>query len=184
MHTLPQGLIKITLSLILCILISPRPSEAQANNNGAGHFDVGFKVGSLLPYGIEGVRELLPIWGVKVSHSMGKNLAFEYDLDIANAKGVTYYQPYFSLRTDFSIGGVLPVFGLIGVDGHYYKRADAYGEVSGRRFEFDYRFTAGWHLGFGSQAHLFQDFYLRSDVRMGFGPGQQVTISMGGLYRF
>lgn len=174
------GLKALALTLILFTSSPACPQE----NSGSAHYDVGLKMGSFLPYGIEGVRELLPMWGVRFGHSIGKNLALEYDLDMANAKGVSYYNPYISLRTDFAIGGILPVFTMIGIDGHYYKRADAYGEITGTRFEFDYQSTAGWHIGFGSQAHLFDQFYLRSDVRMGFGPGQQVTVSIGGIYRF
>lgn len=149
-----------------------------------GYFDLGIKTGSFLPYDIEGVRELLPIWGVKMGHDVSRTLSLEYDVDIAAAKGVSYFLAYFSLRHDFVVGEVLPLFFLLGVDAHYYKRKDTYGEITGRLTEYDYQFSTGWHAGFGTETVIYGDLIFRTDFRMGFSPGRQLLVSIAGIYRF
>ncbi len=152
--------------------------------SGQGYFDLGVKTGSFLPYDIEGVRELLPVWGIKMGHDVSRTLALEYDLDIANAKGVQYFLAYFSLRHDFVVGDVLPLFFTLGVDAHYYKRKDTYGEITGRLTEYSHQFSTGWHLGFGTETLVYGDIFFRTDFRMGFSPGRQLLVSLAGVYRF
>lgn len=173
--------------LIICLLalILVTPSFAQNNTAQAGgYFDLGIKSGSFLPYGIEGVRDLLPMWGIKLGHSVSDTLALEYDIDMAHAKGVSYFLGYFSLRHDFAIGKALPAFFLLGVDAHFYKRRDSYGEITGRLTEYDFQFSSGWHLGFGTETVIYGDILFRSDFRMGFSPGRQLVVSLAGVYRF
>lgn len=162
----------------------------QNNNNGAssqsgaGYFDLAVKTGSLLPYDIEGVRDLLPMWGMKIGHDVSKSLSFEYDIDMANAKGVTYYLAYWSLRHDFVVGDVLPVFFLLGLDAHYYKRRDSYGNITGQRTEYDFQFNSGWHMGVGTETLIYGNIWFRADFRLGISPGRQLVTALAGVYRF
>lgn len=163
-------------------------SEAQSQPSTAGakggYTDLGIKTGVFLPSQIPGVRETLSFWGIKFGHSVSQTLSLEYDLDIANAKGINYYLAYFSLRHEFTVGGVLPLFTLLGVDGHYYKRVDSYGEITGNRTEYDYKLATGWHIGVGTETLVYGDILLRADFRMGFSPGRQLSVAIGGIYRF
>lgn len=160
-----------------------KKSTAQSSNPD-GYFDIAIKTGSFLPYDIEGVRELLPIWGIKMGHSVSRTLSLEYDLDIGNAKGVKYFLGYVSLRHDFVVGDVLPLFFTLGVDAHFYKRQDSYGEITGRRTEYDYRFSTGWHMGFGTETVIYGDILFRTDFRLGLSPGRQLVVALAGVYRF
>jgi opacity protein-like surface antigen len=171
---------------LFCISTSPLAlgQANQGESSAGGHFDLGLKTGSFLPFGIEGVRDLLPLWGLKFGHDIGRTLSLEYDFDMANAKGVTYYLGYFSLRHDFTMQSFLPLFFLIGVDAHYYKRRDTYGEITGRRTEYDFRFSTGWHLGFGSETKVYEHLFFRADFRMGFSPGRQLVVALSAVYRF
>ena len=175
---------------LLIILALPQLSMAQQQGQTAqqenpnGYFDLGIKTGSFLPYDIEGVRDLLPMWGLMLGHDVSQTLSVEYDIMMANAKGVTYYMAYLSLRHDFVVGRVLPLFFLLGVDGHYYKRRDSYGEITGNRTEYDFQGSGGWHLGFGTETVVYGDILFRTDFRMGFSPGRQLIVSIGGVYRF
>jgi len=175
---------RLLLHLILAGLALPSQAQEASSGNANSYFDLGLKTGSFLPYGIEGVRELLPIWGLKVGHSVSRTLALEYDLDIASAKGVSYYLAYFSLRHDFVVGNALPLFVLIGVDAHYFKRKSSIGSVTGTVTDFDYRLSTGWHAGFGTETLIYGDLFFRTDVRMGFSPGRQLTATLGVIYRF
>ena len=160
------------------------PNTATPQNTYPSYFDFGFKTGSLLPYDIAGVRELLPMWGIKMGHPISSSLGLEYDIDMANAKGVTYYLAYLSVRHDFVIGDILPLFFLIGVDAHYYKRRDTYGEITGNLTEYPFEFSGGWHLGFGTETQVYGNVHFRTDFRMGFSPGRQLIVSVGLVYRF
>lgn len=183
--------LQLCISFLVLVLVSCPPwvqaqaqdAQAEDNSSGRSYFDLGLKTGSFLPYGIEGVRELLPMWGVRLGHPVSETLAFEYDVDIAYAKGVQYFLGYLSLRHDFAVGRVLPLFFNIGFDAHYYKRADTYGEITGRRTEYPFKFSSGWHLGFGSETQIYHDFYFRADVRLGLSPSRQLTVSIGITYR-
>lgn len=159
-------------------------SPVQAQANGAGYWDLGIKTGSFLPYEIQGVRDLIPFWGMRLGHTVSETLRLEYDLDIAHAKGVQYFNGYFSLRHDFVVGNVLPLFFNIGVDGHYYKRKDAYGAITSNRTEYPWKFATGWHAGVGAETLVYGDLFFRTDVRMGFSPGRQLSVSIGGVYHF
>jgi len=176
----------IFLSILCCqqVLAQSQPEAVPTRTNSNSYFDFGAKVGSFLPYGTEGVRELLPMWGLHMGHSVSQTLGIEYDLDMANAKGVTYYLAYVSLRHDFVVGNVLPLFFTLGVDAHYYKRKDSYGEITGSLTEYEWNGSSGWHLGFGTETVIYGDILFRSDFRMGFSPGRQLTVSIAGIYRF
>lgn len=180
-----------TLSLILLFVLhipavgwTQQAATPPRDANPNGYFDLGIKTGSFLPYDIEGVRDLLPIWGIKMGHSVSRTLSLEYDIDVAHAKGVSYYLGYFSLRHDFVVGQVLPLFFLVGVDAHYYKRIDSYGEITNTRREYPWQFSTGWHMGFGTETVIYGDLLFRADFRLGLSPGRQLTVSLGGIYRF
>ncbi len=176
----------ILVFFTILLLGNSSRSQTPPTNNGGGssYTDIGVKTGALLPSGIEGVRETLPMWGMRLGHSVSPTLALEYDLDIAHAKGIKYFLGYFSLRHEFTVGNALPLFALIGVDAHYYKRRDSYGEITGNRTEYDYKFSTGWHLGVGTETLVYGNLLVRADFRMGFSPGRQLSVSISGVYRF
>lgn len=172
------------LLILITTLSTTAWAQEQASGSSQGYFDIGVKTGSFLPYDIPGVREVLPIFGVKLGHSVSETMGLEYDLDAANAKGAKYYNAYFSLRHNFAVGNVIPLFFLIGVDIHRYKRAPTYGSITNTITEYDFQTTSGWHVAFGSETIIYGDIWFRSDVRMGFSPGRQLTVSFSGIYRF
>ena len=173
------------LSIILVILTLSHHCLAQQNqtNSSAGYtsyFDLGLKAGSFLPSKITGVRDILPLWGVKMGHPVSQELALEYDIDMAMAKGVTYYMAYLSLRHDFAVGDAIPLFVLVGFDGHYYKRKNTLITQT----EFPFKFSTGWHIGVGGEAQIYRDLLARIDFRMGFSPGRQMTMTFGVIFRY
>lgn len=179
-----QTALFLIINLFVSSLGQAQTPPSTPNQTGTGYFDLGVKTGYFFPNGIEGVRESLPVFGVKVGHSVGKTTAFEYDIDFSNAKGVSYFLAYASLRHDFAVGNVIPLFFLIGVDVHNYRRADSYGEITQTRTEYDRQTQFGWHLGFGGETNVYGNLFLRADVRMGFSPGDTLTVTIGGVYRF
>lgn len=178
-----QALHLLFILMVFCSSLRAWTQDAP-QSSAKSYFDIGIKTGSFLPYEIQGVTELLPFFGVKLAHSVSQTLGLEYDIDMAHAKGVQYFNGYFSLRHDFSVGNVVPMIFLLGVDGHYYKRAPIIGSITGQVTEFDYQFSTGWHAGFGSETVVYGDIWIRGDVKMGFSPGRHLTVSIIGIYRF
>ncbi|MCB0378598.1 MAG: hypothetical protein KDD33_08910 [Bdellovibrionales bacterium] len=165
------------LCLILFWLSLPLPALSQQEAPAASasypfYYDIGVKAGSFLPYDIPGVRDLLPMWGIKFGHPISKGLIFEYDFDFAHAKEVSYNLGYFSIRHNFMIGKVIPLHFLFGADVHHYKRKP----TSLTHTEFPWKVTTGWHAGVGGETQIYADLIGRMDFRMGFGPGRQLSI--------
>lgn len=175
-----------SLAIVLLLFIQNPYAQAQVAQNAqtSGQSYVNIRTGSFLPYDIDGVRDLLPIWGVRFGHGLTPSLALEYSIDMARAKGVVYNLGSISLRHDFDIKDVLPLFVLFGFDAHYYKRADSVGEISGDLTSYPFVLTTGWHAGFGTETLIYGSIYFRSDVRFGFSPGRQLNVSLGLTYRF
>jgi len=130
-------------------------------------YDIGAKVGAFLPYDIVGVRNLLQNWGVRIGHTVGPRLHLEYNVDVADTKGVQFYSGYVSLRYNFNVLGTLPLHAIFGGDVHHYKRINT--RVTNTSFPFET--VIGYHIGFGAEYNLFSGIYARSDIRMGFRPG-------------
>ena len=169
-------------SILIFLILSWHP-KGFAQDSGSGYssyFDLGLKTGTLLPSKINGVRDLLPLWGVKMGHPISQELALEYDIDIAHAKGVSYFLGYVSLRHDFAVGDTIPLFFLVGFDGHYYKRKSTLITQT----EFPFKFSTGWHVGVGGEAVIYKDLLARIDFRMGFSPGRQMTMAFGVVFRW
>ena len=173
----------IRLGFFTIFLLSVSPSHAQEGESSGGYpfyFDLGLKTGTFLPSKINGVRDILPIWGVKMGHPISQELALEYDVDFANAKGVTYFLGYLSLRHNFAVGDAIPLFVLVGFDGHYYKRKNSL--IS--QTEHPFKLSTGWHVGVGGEAEIYRDLLARIDFRMGFSPGRQMTMTFGVVFRW
>ncbi len=189
-----MGLLKSIGYLIVVVILTPKNSLAQTPTQAPSqtyqsYFDLGVKTGSFLPYEIEGVTEVLPFWGIKLGHTVSPTLGIEYDIDIAHAKGVTYLLGYASLRHDFVVGKVLPLFLLIGLDAHYFKKKDdfvpdTFDPANSVVVDHPWKFFGGWHVGIGSETVIYGDLWIRADVRMGFSPGRQLSVSLTGIYRF
>jgi|GEM_PF-1951957 len=163
----------------------PRPSSQQRTEgtNMIPHratYDIGAKVGSFLPYGIVGVRNLLQNWGVRLGHSIGPRLRLEYSGDFADQKGVKFYSAYASLRYNFRVLDTLPMYALFGGDVHHYKRIN----TRVQNLSFPFETVAGYHVGLGAEYNLFSGIFARADVRMGFRPGRQVSANIGLSWRF
>jgi len=156
------------------------PPAGSGSTSSQSFYDLGLKAGSFLPYDIVGVRELLPIASFVFGHGLSSTTRLEYHLSAANAKGITYYNGALSVRYDFKVLETLPLFFLIGLDAHVYKRKN----TSVTNSEFPFRTVTGWHTGVGGEANIFSDVFFRIDVKLGFSPGRQMLLTGGLILRF
>ncbi len=170
------------LILICCVMLTVcKKSYGQTYlNQDPRGYGVGLVTGSFLPLGISGVRDLLPIWGVRLAHPF-RRTQLEYVGTSAKAKGVTYYHGFVSLRNPIRVPNQLFVgHWIIGLDYHTWKRKP----TKIFKIQFPFRYSSGWHLGFGARVPVSPNLSFRGDFRYGFGPGDQLVVSLGFEYLF
>ncbi len=166
------------LIAILAFLLSFNTAWAQSTPEDPRGYAVGAVTGSFLPLGILGVKDLLPLWGVRLGHGF-RRTQFEYVGTAAQAKGVTYYHGYFSLRNPVTLPQALFIgHWFIGLDYHTWKRKP----TAIFKIQFPFRYATGWHIGFGGRMPVTEKFSLRGDFRLGFSPGQQLNVLLGFEY--
>lgn len=181
----------LTPLMVILFMSSPKAwaqSYAAPGTLAAGNdqsirkttYDLGVKVGAFLPYGIVGVRELLPNWGLRFGHTIAPHFFLEYNADFANDKEVQFYSGYISLRINFRVLDALAMHGFFGGDIHHYQRVPTLVQ----RITFPFETVFGYHVGMGAQYQLFGNLFARADVRMGFEPGRQVSTNISLFWRF
>lgn len=141
------------------------------------HYEIGLSGGSFLPFGIVGVRDQYPSAGIWFSHPTAYG-GIEYMLNSINAKSVTYYNGVLSLRLDFKAFDYADAYFRLGLDLHYYKRKPTLVR------EFDFYQTVGSHVGFGIDLQGKGPVALRSDFKFGFGPGHNLFVNLGIVYKW
>lgn len=127
----------------------------------------GAHMGILLPNQIEGVTEILPMWGARFGFPK-KNSMVEIGAMHANSQGTTLTNASLSLKGTFPMEGVYGiVFG--GADFYYYK-----GPIDP-----EYRMVGGGHLGGGLGVEIAEYLHFRGDMKFNVNPGTSMYIGFG-----
>lgn len=171
--------------IAILILFSAFSASAQSPTAGSEggpstpmNWSMGAFTGPLLPSRIHNVDEQIPFWGLKLAHDsiFGR---IEYDADFANAKGISMNLFYISLKNDWNVANAFTVHSLLGFDVIRYKPRPEDDET-----ENPWSTTGGWHIGAGSEYDITKKVSFRTDFRLGFGPGRQLTLNLGFMYKF
>ncbi len=156
---------------------NPEGNESAINFIDTEHTDFGVQAGTFLPFGIVGVRDQYPSWGAWYSQQTGYG-GLDWGANAINAKGVKFYNGYLSLRVDFKAYDFIDAFFRLGFDAHNYKRKRTILRT------FDFFQTHGGHVGFGGYIPVGGALWLRSDFKFGFGPGNQMFVNLGLVWRW
>lgn len=154
------------------------PPSTTSNSSEDLKWSAGIFVGPLMPSRIYHVDEVLPFWGFMLGHDF-KLGRLEYNLDFANAKGISYILGYISLKNDWVVGSALGVHSLIGLDMSGFKPR----ELSDGT-DLPWKSSGGWHIGAGAEFDITRKVLFRTDFRFGFGPGRQLLLNLGFVYNF
>jgi hypothetical protein len=159
----------VILSLALSIGVSLTGSLAvAADGSGGTGNEVGLYIGSMLPNQIEGVTEILPVFGGR--YGLGLGFGFlEIGLANSHAMGVDFTTAELSIRADIPAGGGLGAFVYGGVDMSYYSPLGS----NVRRTDY------GGHVGAGATMEVSSDFALRTDLKLMGGPGVSLYLLVG-----
>lgn len=145
--------------------VTPKSDAPQKGN------DLGIFFGPFLPYKIPGVTEVLNGWGTRGTLWTPKGFV-EAEYYDARGAGVSYHSGSLTYRMDVFRDFFTAHF-ILGGHLDYYQPLDL-----------EAKKAFGWHYGGGIALPLAGPFYLRSDFKARFSPGNSTIVSIGLLYRF
>ncbi len=156
---------------ISIVLISWAPS-AHAQATG-GDSEYSMYLGTMLPNQIEGVTEIMPVFGGRYGFRNTSVVVTEFGLSNIHAEGVDFTTFSASLRAD--LPDYDQFFGMVyaGVDLNYYRPI--------RKTE--RKFDPGFHAGAGLMMHVGGTLWLRSDLKFMAEPGTSLQILFGLVLR-
>ncbi len=161
--------------LLPCFVWAQAPEPTGDSNKGKQTSYVSAFAGRFLPYGIFGVRDTYPYWGILYGHTM-PIFDPEYSFTSIMAKGVVFYSGAISIAFTMDFEGIrfIP---YVGADVHYY-----HGRTNLRELEFGTSF--GSHIGFAPLIEINKQLYIRTDFKMNFGPGRSLNVGSGLTFYF
>ncbi len=147
------------------------------------HHEISIFAGSLLPFGIPGVRQEYPNWGLRYVHPL-QIWHTEYSMIAANAEGVTFFQGSLSIRYDLKLNELATFLVYVGVDLNLYKRSptivwtpDLTQQVD--LIEYDYNSVLGGHVGLAMVTPISEFIHIRGDCKMAGNPGSMLFAEIG-----
>lgn len=160
-----------TILLGLLLLATPVYAQ-QGDGGGSGGSEISLFLGSMLPNQIEGVTEILPVFGGRYGLHTSSVGVMEFGLTNAHAEGVDFTTFSGSLRADLPT--IDQFFGLIygGIDIHYYRPVN----TDERKTE------TGLHVGSGLMMHVSNTLWLRTDLKFMAAPGTSLSIMFGFVF--
>lgn len=163
------GLILISLSLET---FDRSVAQAQEGGEGGGS-EISLYLGTMLPNQIDGVTEILPLFGGRYGLRTGSVGTLEFGLTNTHAEGVDFTTFTGSLRAD--LPAMDGFFGIIytGIDINYYRPAGSE----------DRRTETGFHIGSGLLMQASDTLWFRSDLKFMASPGTSLSLLFGLVFR-
>lgn len=159
-------------SIVLILMLTMAlPLWAQQKNNEPG-WQVGAQLGRLLPNKVNGVSEILPLWGLRLGYDFGTNFILEGGNTFGEEEDVDWSNFYLSFRTNMDIQDLIGTV-YLGFDGTKYEGADNKSH-----------FVGGTHFGGGLLADLSKYVQLRLDMKFNVKPATSLYIAGGLQFRF
>lgn len=160
------------VSALVVVSFISREARAQDQGKSEGQSEISLFLGSMLPNQIDGVTEILPVFGGRYSFAAFAGMA-ELGLSNSHAEGVDF------TVVDASMRGDLPAMDDFG--------ASIYG---GLNFSFYRPVTAndrttetGIHLGAALMMHASDTLWFRTDLKFMANPGTSLLLLFGIVFR-
>jgi hypothetical protein len=184
-----KGKFAFFTSVILMCLMLPNMSLAQSSKKEEkGTSSVSFTTGPLLPQRVPGLREIMPMNGVRYSNRFRIG-QLELEYLGGNASGSFFHSASMRLRYDIGYDDFLSGLFLVGADSIIYQKilkittitlntdGSSTSEVT---FEpSDVASFSGMHFGFSLIPKISKTLRARADMIMRFSPGTSVFIGLG-----
>lgn len=161
----------VPLVLSVFFILAAMPATAQEGGDG-GPSEISLFVGSLLPNQVDGVSEILPVFGGRYGMALF-GVRTEAGFANSHAYGVDFTTFSFSARADLPAleQFVGSIYG--GLDLNYYIPEGATERQS----------DTGGHVGLALMMHTSSSLWLRSDLKFMVNPGTSLALLFGLVFR-
>lgn len=139
---------------------------------GSDSSEMNFQFGDMLPDQIDGVTEILPMFGFLYSTSIAGAM-LELGFLNAHASGVDYTQFPIRGRYDIPIDQYLNVIVYAGPELNYYTQLGTDSRTS----------IVGFNLGGGFIYHIMDTLWFRSEMKFSVNPGDSLYVGFGFTWR-
>jgi hypothetical protein len=161
----------IAFGLVLSFIMMTE-LEAQAQDAESGT-DFSMFVGYMLPNQIEGVTEILPLFGGRYAYSFGGGAGMEITGENAHAMGVDWTSFGLNFRAELPVTSGVSALVYAGPDLHYYIPIND----TARRVDY------GAHFGVAALMLVTDTLWLRSDLKLAGNPGTSLSLLFGLMFR-
>jgi hypothetical protein len=156
--------------LVFALFLGTSPAFAQDGQSGNNDFSM--FIGNMLPNQIDGVREILPVFGGR--YALGSNIgALEGSFFNTHAGGVDFTTFSIGYRADIPLGQGLAGAIYGGFDWNWYI-------PEGDR---ERRSETGLHVGAAGLMHVADTLWLRTDLKFMGNPGTALYLLFGLMFK-
>lgn len=166
----------VELLVAICIVVVGHPTDAAAQaggGGGAGGSEFSLFIGSLLPNQIDGVTEILPVFGGRYGIPTSRVGVAEFGFGNTHAEGVDFTTLSGSLRADLPAIDQFVGFVYGGFDISYFRPAGSE----------DRKTDTGLHVGAGLSVHASDTLWFRSDLKFSASPGTSLALLFGIVFQ-
>lgn len=176
-----KGLVEVMTRIILlvgaiCFVALGRPSDAGAQEGGGGAeggSEFSLFIGSMLPNQIDGVTEILPVFGGRYGLPTARLGVAEFGFGNTHAEGVDFTTFSASLRADLPAIDTFIGFVYGGLDISYFRPAGSE----------DRKTDTGLHVGAGLSVYASDTLWFRSDLKFNASPGTSLSLLFGIVFQ-
>jgi hypothetical protein len=167
-------LLELLVVIGMFVLVSPTIAAAQEGGGaGGGGSEFSVFIGSMLPNQIDGVTEILPVFGGRYGISTARLGVAEFGFGNTHAEGVDFTTFSGSLRADLPAIDQFVGFVYGGVDISYFRPAGSE----------DRKSDTGLHAGAGLSVHASDTLWFRSDLKFSASPGTSLSLLFGIVFQ-
>jgi hypothetical protein len=166
-----QKLMLLAVFSTMVIGLASGRAFAQAADGGGS--DMSFFVGYMLPNQIDNVTQILPVFGGRYSLGIPNVGGLEFEGLNTHSNGVDFTSVAMSLRGEIPVIQGINALIYGGPDLHYYIPSGSSSRLT------DY----GVHFGVAGMMFVTDTLWLRSDLKFLGGPGTQLQLLFGLLFR-
>ncbi len=156
--------------LIFILWMSLTPLAWSQSTTTTGADEISLYLGQQLPSGIEGVTEILPVFGGRYGLQTARIGVAEFGLFNTHAQGVDFTTLEASLRGSIETSPGVDVVYFGGLDFNYYRPEN----------QEDRKTATGFHVGAGGMMQITNNLWLRGDLKFMGGPGTNLYL-LGGI---
>lgn len=155
------------------VAIGNSPDACAQDGGGDGGSEFSLFIGSMLPNQIDGVTEILPVFGGRYGLPTARLGVAEFGFANTHAEGVSFTTFSASLRADLPAMDSFVGFVYGGLDISYFRPAGSE----------DRKTDSGLHVGAGLSVHASDTLWFRSDLKFNASPGTSLSILFGIVFQ-